>query len=230
MTTAKTQSLHEKLVEVALAIRNIDKGGHNDKQHYSFVQESDVVRTVYPALLEKGIMFYPRLRRVVGIVEYKTQSGSDAFLTTVESVWLATDGTESIEVASLGQGVDFGGDKGVYKALTGDKKYAILQLLGIATGDDPEKASQQDYGNNYGDTVEAPPAPKGDLTDQQKELLKTEATKAGFDLTDMAKAAELGQNIFEWTGKRSVGELTGSDLNTILTRLSEIQTVAGATA
>ena len=64
MTTEKPKTLHEKLVEVASAVRNIEKGGRNDMQKYNFVQEADVVRTVWPEFLSRGILFYPVLRKV----------------------------------------------------------------------------------------------------------------------------------------------------------------------
>lgn len=216
--TATSKTLHDKLVEVATAIRNIEKGGRNAAQNYSFVQEADVVRTVYPELLSRGIMFYPAMRRMVGpIVEYATKSGAASFLTTVESVWRATDGKDVIEVASMGQGTDTGGDKGIYKALTGDKKYAVLQLLGIATGDDAEASGSAD-------TSEAAPEADGGLTDEQKSLLMAEVANTGLDPED------LGARIFEWTGKRSVKALTSDDLTKILENLRDIQAVAAAAA
>lgn len=227
----KSTTLIEKLVEVASAVRNIEKGGRNDAQNYSFVQEADVVRTVWPELLKRGILFYPAVRTVHSIQTYATKSGASAFLTTVESTWIATDGTTEIQVASLGQGTDTGGDKGVYKALTGDKKYAVLQLLGIATGDDAEKGSgesdesRESTGWNSGLPASAP---AGGLNDEQKGLLMMEAKAAGIDPESADGMAALGQYIFDWTKKRSVKELDNDDLTKILTNLREIQTVAAA--
>lgn len=226
----KATTLIEKLVEVASAVRNIEKGGRNDAQNYSFVQEADVVRTVWPELLKRGILFYPTKRDVLGVERYDTKSGAAAFLTTVSSTWIATDGTSHIEVASLGQGTDTGGDKGVYKALTGDKKYAVLQLLGIATGDDAEKGSgesdesRESTAWNSGLPASAPAG----LSDEQKGLLMMEAKAAGIDPESADGMAALGQYIFDWTKKRSVKELDNDDLNKILTNLREIQTVAAA--
>lgn len=223
--TAKTtepKTLHEKLVEVAALVRNIDKGGYNEAQHYSFVQESDVVRTVWPLFLERGVLFYPVERTVESVHTYQVKSGSTSFLTTVRSVWRATDGVDTVDVPSLGQGADTG-DKGVSKALTGDKKYAVLHLLGIATGDDAEQARPDERAE-----VKEPTKPI--LTDDQKTLLQEEAIKAGFNLSDMEQAALLGQRINEWTGKTSINALDNDDLTTILENLRAIQTVAGATA
>lgn len=227
MTTSKPQSLIQKLVEVATAIRNIEKGGRNEAQNYSFVQEADVVRTVWPELLKRNILFYPAKRDVLGVERYDTKNGAAAFLTTVSSTWIATDGTERIEVASLGQGTDTGGDKGVYKALTGDKKYAVLQLLGIATGDDAEASHASDESRESTAWNSGTSTPAG-LNDEQKGLLMMEAKNSGLDPESPDGMAALGQYIFDWTKKRSVKELDNDDLTKILTNLREIQTVAAA--
>lgn len=219
MTTAKT--LHEKLVEVALEVRNIEKGGRNVSQKYAFVQEADVVRAVWPELLKRGILFYPVERVLAPITEFTTSKGSTAFLTTVSSEWEASDGAEKIRIASMGQGTDTGGDKGVYKALTGDKKYAVLQLLGIATGDDPE-VSRSD------EEVESAPAKSG-LSTKQMNMLMAEAKKAGFDVDDAQGKASLGKSIFEWTSKNNPQFMTNADLDKVLVALKELQPVIAAT-
>lgn len=235
MTAAKTPSLIEKLVEVATAIRNIEKGGRNEAQKYDYVSEADVVRKVWPELLSRGILFYPVFRKVQSIVEFKTAKGGDAFMTTVESMWEATDGGDlKIQVASLGQGADFGGDKGVYKALTGDKKYAVLQLLGIATGDDPEQGTRSDESEPSSTQDSTPfglPSGTSDagLTDDQRGLLFAKAREAGIDATSTEGSKQLGQFIFEQTNKRSVKSLDNADLDKILAGLAEMAAVVAAT-
>lgn len=237
MTASKAKTLHDKLVEVALAIRNIEKGGRNSAQNYSFVQEADVVRTVWPELLERGVLFYPAMRRVHSIGNYKTAKGAESFLTTVESMWIATDGVDKIEVASLGQGTDTGGDKGIYKALTGDKKYAVLQLLGIATGDDPEVARKDEREDNapdrpvsfgFGMPAEEPkPEPKPvEVTDEMASVID-DAKAAGLD-PEADNGAALGVFIYETTSKKSLKELTSEDFTKIREGLQEMRALTEA--
>lgn len=208
---AVKKTLHDKLVEVAAEVRNIEKGGTNEVQHYSFVQEADVVRKVWPEFIKRGLMFYPVHRRIGPIVEYANNKGGASFLTTVESAWRLTDGEDSITVASCGQGTDTGGDKGIYKALTGDKKYAVLQLLGIATGDDPENEPMQRSVASTG------------ISDKQRDMLFALAKNAGFNPNDVASMNELGQTIFSLTNKRGFKELDNADVDKIVEELKKIE-------
>jgi hypothetical protein len=209
--TKQDKNLIEKLVEIASEIRNIEKGGRNESQKYSFVQEADVVRRVWPEFLKRGILFYPIERTIHSIVEYKTAKGADSFLTTVTSVWRALDDEgRTLDVASLGQGTDTGGDKGVYKALTGDKKYAVLQLLGIATGEDPEVERSDERETQ---------APSGGLTEDEKTQLMAAAEQLG-------DPDKFGQFIFDTTGKRALRELNSDDLAKILAGVKQAEAFA----
>lgn len=215
--TKQDKNLIEKLVEIASEIRNIEKGGRNESQRYSFVQEADVVRRVWPEFLKRGILFYPIERTIHSIVEYKTAKGADSFLTTVTSVWRALDGEgRMLDVASLGQGTDTGGDKGVYKALTGDKKYAVLQLLGIATGEDPEVERADERASS--DTSTA----SGGLTEAERDQLMKAAREAG-------DPEQFGQFIFDMTGKRALKELNSDDLAKILAGIKQAEAFATVT-
>jgi hypothetical protein len=129
-------TLAARLAVIGKDIGWIEKGGYNDAQKYKFVSESDVVATLKPALAEAGIMVLPS-HRLLSVEPFTTAKGRHQFLTTIESTFTFTDGNETLIVQTIGQGTD-SGDKGVYKAMTGAKKYALLQAFLIATGDDPE--------------------------------------------------------------------------------------------
>jgi len=72
--------------------------------------------------------------------EWVTRDGD---LTTLNVRYTVSDGKESFSFAIPGSGSDKG-DKGVYKALTGSQKYAIMKLFKIETGDDPEQDTRVD--------------------------------------------------------------------------------------
>lgn len=202
MVATKVDTLIGKLVEVAKEVRNIEKGGMNDAQNYKFVQEADVVRQVMPRLLDRGILFYPSARRVVSVEPFQTKGGTQSFLTTHESEWTATDGTDSLRVFTIGQGTDTG-DKGVYKGMTGDKKYAILQLLGIATGDDPENED-------------------GPSASQLKKLF-AQGKQVG-----LADKASLQQFVLKRTGKYKSSDLTQEELDGLFAEF-DVASAAGGT-
>ena len=179
-------SLHEKLVEVAREIRTVNRGKTNESQGYKFAAAFDVQQQVLPALLERGILFYPERRQVFDAREYKTKSGISQFLVLHTTVWVGTDGKDRIEVSVVGSGTDMG-DKGAYKGMTGDMKYAISQLLGIAFVD-------MDAENDREDEVRVGTA--------EIEELKALGTGANLSKDELAAFVE------KETGKKKPGLLT----------------------
>lgn len=127
-----------KLHRVAQAITHVEKRGYNKHHKYNFAQAVDVVRDVREELLEEGVVVIPAAGNARHH-EYTTRNGV-GFLTTVDLNYRFADVETGvmIEVPWVGVGTDIGGDKGVYKAMTGGLKYALLNAFLIPTSDDPE--------------------------------------------------------------------------------------------
>jgi hypothetical protein len=128
------KTLLEKLIEVALDVPYMSKAGKNEAQDYKYVSEAQVTAQLRDLLLKRGVLFYPNHRLAGNLIVNE----KGRIVTTIESLWTFTDGTDTIVVQTIGQGAD-NGDKGAFKAMTGSKKYALLQALLIATGEDPEE-------------------------------------------------------------------------------------------
>ena len=114
---------------------------------YTIVSHDAVTAKVRPILQRHGVVYYPR---DMGI----NQSGNRteaAFNVRFENI---DDRTDFIDVATFGYGVD-PQDKGPGKAMSYGVKYALLKVLGLETGDDPDTV--QDERANHR-PVEAPPA------------------------------------------------------------------------
>lgn len=228
------------MASIAKDIGWIEKGGTNDAQKYKFVQESDVVAKLKPALAEAGVIVVPT-HRLISVVPFTTARGSQQFLTTIESTFSFTDGAEFINVQTIGQGADTG-DKGVYKAMTGAKKYALLQAFLLATGDDPEiarddersettkrstkpavsnDAKQADSGNGKPDSIDI------------KKMLETKKNRV-FGLRDKLgwDNKKLGELRFSLTKKHNSGQMTSEDYDKVieaLVQLTDIAKVSGGT-
>ena len=128
-------NLYKKINEIISEEVYVQKNGYNTNQKYAFVKESDVLEAVRVKLLSKNLL----LRTTT------LHCSKEEKLTTVEVQFTLIDldsGEAEISVFQ-GQGMD-GGDKGVYKAYTGAKKYFLLNTFMIATGDDPENSSEAD--------------------------------------------------------------------------------------
>lgn len=141
-TTTATKTLVQKLAEVALAVDRIPKRGHNDFHNYDYATEADIAEAVRKELATRHVVMFPN---VVGMDWREGREGKDGRTTPIcvlNVEWTIKDGESADEIKYHvpGAGQD-SGDKGPYKALTGSQKYALLKLLQIPTGDDPERDS-----------------------------------------------------------------------------------------
>lgn len=98
---------------------------------YTIVSHDKVTGLVRPILHRHGVVYYPR-DLVVGQNGNRTEA---VFNVRFENI---DDRTDFIDVATFGYGVD-PQDKGPGKAMSYGVKYALLKLLGLETGDDPDE-------------------------------------------------------------------------------------------
>jgi hypothetical protein len=154
------KNLLSALQSAAMKVGYVQKKGRNEFQQYNYVTESDVVAQTREALLENDIVIIPS----VDSVSHDEWGNTNILVTyTVHH----TASGESLTFKMAGAGNDRNskgvGDKGIYKALTGCNKYALLKALQLSTGDDPE--------NEKEDTRNAPPAaPKAAPAKQTEEV------------------------------------------------------------
>lgn len=143
--TSTERSLIKKLAEVMAEVGNVPKRGRNTHFNYEFVQESDLVDAVRPALAKRNVMVFPDVLEE----SVRTVSGNkgDNYVTRIRVAFTFVDGDTGEErtfhIYADGQDNQ---DKGPYKALTGAVKYGLMKVFLIGTGDDPE----HDRGHSQG--------------------------------------------------------------------------------
>lgn len=202
---SKQTTLIEKLIEVAKEVPSISRGGWNEAQSYKYVGEAQVTSQLRGLLLDRGVLFYPNHRLAGELVVNE----KGRIVTTIESLWTFTDGTDSILVQTIGQGAD-NGDKGAFKAMTGSKKYALLQALLIATGEDPEEVRSDES------------EPEVDFaTTNQKNQLAEDGKTVGLEGEDLRKF------VVDTTGKASSAELTKDDMVKLFEALKVLKATGG---
>lgn len=118
----------------------IQKKGKNEFHKYKYVMEADVMDLVGKACLKHGLVIVPRTIRTKMEKMEALGSAKPFLLTTVKVVYdfIDTDTGSSLSVEMEGQGAD-NQDKGIYKAITGATKYALMKTLLLSSGDDPEQ-------------------------------------------------------------------------------------------
>jgi|GEM_PF-1835166 len=170
------KNLLSALQSAAMKVGYVQKKGRNEFQQYNYVTESDVVAQTREALLENDIVIIPS----VDSVSHDEWGNTNILVTyTVHH----TASGESLTFRMAGAGNDRNskgvGDKGIYKALTGCNKYALLKALQLSTGDDPE--------NEKEDTRNAPPAAPKAAPAKQTEEVKGEPEPYVIEPSKMSK-------------------------------------------
>jgi len=136
MTTKK--NIYQRLNDVMKVITYIQK----DKKagmNYSIVSHDVVTAKVRVHFVEHGIVYYPINLNVM-------QEGNRTQATFEVRFVNIDDATDFIDVATMGYGIDTQ-DKGPGKALSYGVKYALLKVLGLETGDDPDQDQNVVYEN-----------------------------------------------------------------------------------
>lgn len=133
-------SISRKLVAVMKEVGYVQKAGHNDFQNYKYATEADAIKAIRPAMLNHGLCMIPSVESV-----NQDEYGN----TNVIMLYRIFDEEGNfLSFRAAGSGNDKNskgvGDKGIYKALTGASKYALLKTFLMETGDDPEVPSEQD--------------------------------------------------------------------------------------
>lgn len=128
------------LQAAAMEVGYVQKKGRNDFQNYNYVTESDVVAQTREALLNNDIVMIPSVEDVS-----HDEYGNTNIIVLYTVHHTASGQNLTFKMAGAGndrnsKGV---GDKGIYKALTGCNKYALLKALQLATGDDPENEKEE---------------------------------------------------------------------------------------
>ena len=138
------RGLVTKLCEVMSAVGYIQKRGTNQKHQYKYATEADIVDAIRGELASRKVFLFPDMLSSERKLLYKTQSGSDMYITDVVIKWTFVDGEtgETRECTMPGCGTDMQ-DKGIYKAITGCEKYVLMKAFLLPTGDDPEKDEKE---------------------------------------------------------------------------------------
>ncbi len=153
----KERSLVTKLAEVMSQVKHIPKNGFNKFHKYHYATEADVNEKVREELFKRNVVLIPNMKSHT-VREHKTNANKTEYIVTAEIEFTFMDGDsgETIAFTVFGEGQD-AGDKGVYKAITGAQKYALMKAFMIPTGDDPEADNQNENETGQGKTIKNDP-------------------------------------------------------------------------
>lgn len=135
--------------------------------NYSIVSHDAVTAKVRPILQKHGVVYYPRNMQVEQNGN-RTQATFDVRFENID------DRSDFIDVATFGYGAD-PQDKGPGKAMSYGVKYALLKVLGLETGDDPDEV--QDASANHVETI----------SDTQRDILQALIEASGSNIVSLCQ-------------------------------------------
>jgi hypothetical protein len=140
-------TLISKISDLMQECSYIQKRGYNSFNNYYYATEADVAEKVSPGLSKRKLVMIPNVMEK-DVVDHMTRNNKREYIATIKMSFVLLDGEsgESLSFTMAGQGQD-PGDKSIFKAISGTQKYAILKLLQIETGLDPENEAGLDHEN-----------------------------------------------------------------------------------
>jgi hypothetical protein len=134
-------SPHERFASVRSEVKVLAKGGVNSHSNYKYAREADIVAQVNLSCESHGLYYIIEYSNAqYSIVERKdkvsVRASVDCRLVLID----VFSGKIIHSNTACGDALDTG-DKAIFKAQTGAKKYAMMAMFGIATFDDPEAES-----------------------------------------------------------------------------------------
>ncbi len=182
-----TPELLTALVEAMSEMGNAVKTGRNDHDRYDYGTLEDYLNAARGPLLKHGLVLVSRPVSEPQYGERMTGSGGKWATARVLVETRVIHGETQGWIASRvwGEGHDRG-DKALYKALTGARKYGLAMVLGIYTTDEPEGDSPQTSGGRY-EPNHQPTPPADYIPPPPTDLRWTEARQAKL----LGKAAKI---------------------------------------
>jgi hypothetical protein len=135
------KTIVEKIISVIKTMGAVPKTGRNDFQKYNYRKHEDIVNALHSSLVENGIIIVPKEKKIHLQTFTTEKDGKQSNYVILDCVYSVTDGMHSIDFVGIGEGKDYG-DKAFYKAQTGAFKYALNDMLALASETDPEKEDE----------------------------------------------------------------------------------------
>ena len=213
------KATHEQVIivymnKVMLEVGYVHKKDENKFQKYKYAGESALLAALRPAMVKHGLVLLPSIQKVSPIDEYgNTHVIIDYTLTHISgAVWphpLSAAGCGNDRNSKGGVG-----DKGLYKAITGANKYMLFKLFQLETGDDAEKADNQEG--------------KAKASDMEKVMAYIRSIHQSASEEDRKARMELLHHMLAQKGFDAVEShthVTGDQWSQLLTLVRELQNV-----
>jgi hypothetical protein len=195
---ADKKNIYQRIAAVTADIKAFDKDGSNTQFHFKYASIEQIVQTIQPVCIEHGITLIQEAETDGTIQKFEGGKGTNNISTcTVITHAVNMDNPEDrVTTRMPGQGYD-SLDKGIFKAISGARKYAIFGMFNLHAGDDepdadigrghepPRQRTRSDIPPDDTFPPEPPVSGKGGLsdhpTDKQIKFMHVLFKKIGYD-------------------------------------------------
>lgn len=138
-------NIAEAISRMQKELKPIKKSGVNKFQNYNYSKFEDFVEGTRDALTNNDLFIISTVSQEPTHLEPRPsgKGGTQYCVEVKVTLRIVHKSGEWMEIDCYGEGQD-AGDKAIYKAITGARKYAIQCLLGLSSTDDPEEDSDED--------------------------------------------------------------------------------------
>ena len=139
------------------------EGGKN----YNYMQADDIFGKLQDALFDAGIAIIPNIKSAT-FTDVVSKTGNTGRHVVINMEFQITDGSDNMRSDWISEAIDYG-DKAITKAGTLGRKYFIINLFQLATGDskdDPDSDNQEGSQVSRSGTAEKPKATKQKLPEK----------------------------------------------------------------
>lgn len=183
-------NIQKAILAVYHKVEYVQKTGQHPQ--YKFASEADFIAALRPAMIAEGIICTPLDITNITPSQGVNAKGTAIYHITAKYTYRLTHAPSGtyMDVCSLGEGIDTGGDKASYKTSTGAQKYALRQSFMIETGTDPENHEEEKKAESAPARVTTPIVKQPIETPENIALLKESIIKK---LESLEKAVEYAQ-------------------------------------
>jgi hypothetical protein len=150
----KLQSLQSELSTF------VEKEGENTFSKYTYVMLGTILSKIKPSLDKYKLILTASVTTAECHIEFQSNGFYSIGNCKVETILIDSETDERISNCSYGFATDKNGDKALFKAITGARKYGISTLLGLQwdSDDEPEKDTPDLTDSPSKAKVQRPPA------------------------------------------------------------------------
>lgn len=197
--------LASALVKAQSLVKAACNSTENKFDHYWYSTLNDYYDVLRPVLAECKLATVFEQDQLIPMEARTTSGGKTEYVVRVKlKATVIHESGESIVVYGFGEGQDRG-DKSLYKAITGAKKYLLSSIYGIPTTDDPEL-----------DSHEGAPTPTKPSPNAQKQASKPPTMQPPTQVPPPPKAPSRPTDI----AQRAKGLILGKDLDSMVALLA----------